>query len=123
MDRAADQVAAAAPRSSCPGRAPGTDHGPLLPRRRPHHPRTAPHLGAERKGLTTFDGDLVLARRPDVILLRNGLLDDAGRVPMLASPRRMAAHPRFLAEFEQAVVPIPGSYPLVDWKRRGARGL
>lgn len=84
---------------------------------------TAPHLEAEMKGHTKFDASIVLAREPDVILLGNGMLDADGKVPVFVSQRGLVAHPRFAAEYEQAVLPIAGTYPLVYWKRRGARGL
>lgn len=85
--------------------------------------RTAPHLEAEMKGHTKYDAGIVLAREPGVILLGNGLLDESGKVPVFVSQRALATHPRFAADYEQAVLQIPGSYPLVYWKRRGARGL
>ncbi|MCY2961229.1 MAG: hypothetical protein NTY35_13795 [Planctomycetota bacterium] len=79
----------------------------------------APHLEAEMKGHTKYDADHVLAREPGLILLGNGLLDADGRVPVFVSQRDLASHPRFAAEYEQAVIEVPGTYPLVYWKRRG----
>lgn len=85
--------------------------------------REAPHAEAGMKGHTKYDAGYVLSRRPDLILLGDGLLDGSGKVPVFVSQRDLAAHPRFAAEYAQASVEIPGSYPLVYWKRRDGRGL
>ncbi len=85
--------------------------------------REAPHVEAGMKGHTKYDAGYVLSRRPDLILLGDGLLDGSGKVPVFVSQRDLAAHPRFAADYTQASVEIPGSYPLVYWKRRDGRGL
>ncbi len=84
---------------------------------------TEPHLEAEMKGHTKYDAEYVLSRRPDLILLGDGVLDQKGKVPVFTSQRDLAAHPGFAAEYEQSVIDVPGTYPLVYWKRRGVPGL
>ena len=83
----------------------------------------APHLEAEMKGHTKYDAEYVLSRRPDIVLLGDGLLDANGKVPVFASQRELVAHARFVEEYEQASIALPGTYLLVYWKRRGTRDL
>lgn len=89
----------------------GLTHDALLER--------APDLETHAKGHHRSDAEWALAQRPEVFVLGNGVLQPDGELAINPWERELFQHPRFQAEYEAALVPVPGSDPLPCFLRRG----
>ena len=72
------------------------------------------------KGHHRFDPDWVMALRPELVVLGNGTLDAAGRVPINPWERALYQHPDFRRDYRAIILPIPDDYPLQLWMRQDA---
>ncbi|MBK7878303.1 MAG: hypothetical protein IPJ77_21820 [Planctomycetes bacterium] len=85
--------------------------------------RAEPDLSITMKGHHRYDADWALAQEPDLVLLGNGVLLPGQRTLQVSAwERTLVQHPRFAAEYEQLVLPIPGSYDLFLFRRRASAG-
>lgn len=69
------------------------------------------------KGHHRFDADWILERRPDLVVLGNGVLDGSGAVPINPWERSLFDHPGFQGGYVPIWIEVPGDQPLRLWMR------
>jgi hypothetical protein len=83
--------------------------------------RQEPALDIAMKGHHRFDGAWVVAQRPEIVILGNGVRQpDSGRLDVNPWERTIVMDPEFVANYEQFQMPIEGSEPLDIFKRKDA---
>lgn len=75
--------------------------------------------GIRVKGHHRTDAEWALEQRPVVFVLGNGVVQQGGELAINPWERELFEHPRFQAEYEAVLVPVPGSAPLPCFRRRG----
>lgn len=81
--------------------------------------RQEPALDIAMKGHHRFDGEWVVAQRPEIVILGNGVRQPgSGRLDVNPWERTIVMDPDFVANYEQFQIPIEGSEPLDIFKRK-----